>query len=516
MKEFARGNKSHWPVILTGLLTLSLLTGMNFTASPGGTCLADEFITGSVSGEWDPSNGSYLLYDSVYVEMGNTLVINPGTQVKFAGGIAFYIYGTLTAEGTETDSINFTSSMPFPVIGDWDQIYFAGPPANNSTLHYCTIQYATKGIRLENSSPAVAHCSIRNNAEQGISAFNSSLTLDSSDIYFNGNTGSGYSGMVLTGGSPLIRGNHSHTNYYQGLLLVGVIGGEISGNHFYDNGEMGLKLMDECSNVEISGNYLSYNGYYGMYVDHCGTAAYKLSIHHNVIFKNADDGIYSDVSYANYYNNTLTTNGRDGIFCYSGSVTIYSNIVDNNDDRGIYIQAATYTLNYNDVWNNEEDYRDCNPGVSDISADPIYAFPSLDNYQIMEGSPCIDTGNPASIYNDPDATRSDIGALFFDQTSVGQFDPALIPVSSVIIGNYPNPFNSETVIRLEYPAKPAQSVSIAIHNSLGRLVRTIDVPGERVTETAWDGRDDRGVDLSAGIYYASVAGSNAAKMLLLR
>ncbi|MBC8277042.1 MAG: right-handed parallel beta-helix repeat-containing protein [FCB group bacterium] len=516
MKNYLRGFESARRWVAIGLMLIVSYPGLNFTDNGSGICLADPILTGSLEGEWDPSEGTYLLYGEVYVEMGNTLVINPGVQVKFADDIDFSIYGTLTANGTEEDSIRFTSSQVFPIIGDWGRIKFLGTTSSNSILQYCIVEWAVQGIRLESSSPSIVHCSIRNNAEQGIYALNTFMTLDSSAISNNGLSTLSGSGMVIVGGAPHLRGNEISCNGHDGIVCSGISGGEISGNNIHNNSEVGLNLDEDCNSVEIFGNYLSYNGVHGMYIYQCGTAGNPLDIHHNVIFRNEYNAIYSYTSYPKIYNNTLTNNLRDGIFCYSGSVVLYSNIIDNNEERGIYIQNASATINYNDVWNNYEDYKDCNPGASDISADPLYEYAGEDNYQISEGSPCIDAGNPSSLYYDPDNTRTDIGALYYNQLSVGPQEPRLIPVNSIVLSNYPNPFNSETIIKIEFSALTGEVNSLDIYNSIGRLVRTLDITNSSISEITWDGKDNRGFDLSTGVYYASTEGSNIVRMILLR
>lgn len=45
------------------------------------------------------------------------------------------------------------------------------------------------------------------------------------------------------------------------------------------------------------------------------------------------------------------------------------------------------------------------------------------DYSLLPGSECIDTGNPDSVYNDPDGTRSDLGAIVFDGPPFNCGDP---------------------------------------------------------------------------------------------
>lgn len=77
----------------------------------------------------------------------------------------------------------------------------------------------------------------------------------------------------------------------------------------------------------------------------------------------------------------------------------------------------------------------------------------------------------------------------------------LITDSPKICYNYPNPFNSQTIIQyhLSFPSQ----VTICIFNQLGQLVRSWD---EGVVFTGWhqriwDGRNDYGLPVSSGIYF---------------
>jgi len=49
--------------------------------------------------------------------------------------------------------------------------------------------------------------------------------------------------------------------------------------------------------------------------------------------------------------------------------------------------------------------------------DPLFIDPDSLDFHLTEDSPCIDAGNPDSLYYDPDDTIADIGAFYFDQGS---------------------------------------------------------------------------------------------------
>ncbi len=85
--------------------------------------------------------------------------------------------------------------------------------------------------------------------------------------------------------------------------------------------------------------------------------------------------------------------------------------------------------------------------------------------------------------------------------------------------NYPNPFNPNTTISF-YLSNPTK-VSLEIYNTLGVRVRTYLEENRSIGEhkIVWDGRDDKGVVLSSGVYYYRLITDKSAqtrKMILIR
>jgi hypothetical protein len=85
--------------------------------------------------------------------------------------------------------------------------------------------------------------------------------------------------------------------------------------------------------------------------------------------------------------------------------------------------------------------------------------------------------------------------------------------------NLPNPFNPSTSIRFSLPV--AARVSLRVYDVAGRPVRTLldeDRPaGEH--GAAWDGKDDRGAAVPAGVYFYRLAAGEellSRKMILLK
>ena len=84
---------------------------------------------------------------------------------------------------------------------------------------------------------------------------------------------------------------------------------------------------------------------------------------------------------------------------------------------------------------------------------------------------------------------------------------------------YPNPFNGRTVIRFDLPEDGP--VRLAVYNILGQRVAVL-ADGHRPAgphRIPWDGRDDRGDEVSSGLYFCRLEHdgmSRNAKMLLLK
>ncbi|MDI6739037.1 MAG: right-handed parallel beta-helix repeat-containing protein [Candidatus Edwardsbacteria bacterium] len=208
-------------------------------------------------------------------------------------------------------------------------------------------------------------------------------------------------------------------------------------------------------------------------------------------------------------NNTIDNNTNSGVYCtgLSGTLVARNNNITNNvyglcwsDSQG------TVSSDYNNVWNNTYNYKNpkgpgdtnvVSPGANDISADPLYAA----GYHLQAGSPCINAGMDVGLpylgaapdigaYEDWAKLLLEIGAG--PDAAVGRFG---------LSRNRPNPFHQSTTINYQLPA--AGKASLKVYNIAGQMVKTLvnqpQPPG--VHQVKWDGKDDRGRAVSAGVYY---------------
>ena len=94
-----------------------------------------------------------------------------------------------------------------------------------------------------------------------------------------------------------------------------------------------------------------------------------------------------------------------------------------------------------------------------------------------------------------------------------------LPKNFSLYQNYPNPFNPSTTI--EYEINVFASVELKIYDSLGALVKTLvnQKQDRGKYNVNWDGKDERGILLSTGVYFYELKLDNSMitkKMILLK
>ncbi len=103
--------------------------------------------------------------------------------------------------------------------------------------------------------------------------------------------------------------------------------------------------------------------------------------------------------------------------------------------------------------------------------------------------------------------------------SVGGNDPVAVINHSILLGNYPNPFNPETSIR--FNLKERGKVSVNIYNVRGQRVTTLldDIRDPGIQSILWNGKDSTGHPVASGVYFYHMQAGNytqTRKMVLLK
>ena len=241
-------------------------------------------------------------------------------------------------------------------------------------------------------------------------------------------------------------------------------------------------------------------------------------ISHNIIVNNTASfaGAISLKNSSNptMINNTIanneSTSGFGAMWFASSSATVNNCIL--IDDLDVFnLLGSTVYVTYTCISGGYS-------GTGNINEDPMFENPTAGSgtsyngleasWNLLEGSPCIDAGDPASP-PDPDSTIADMGALYFNQGIA--VDPNCTNLG-ISLQNYPNPFKGSTTI--EYAIKgrlKAEPVEIRIYNVTGQLIETIEAQnGMAVCEAG---------NLPPGVYFYQLKSDNnnvVKKMLLLR
>ena len=265
----------------------------------------------------------------VRVPENSRLIILPGTVVEFGmkdtnhdriGESGLMIQGVIIAKGSAEHQIIFRSAEKQRRMGDWDSINIMSSDGVQNLIEYCQIEDAYRGLHFHFSNVAVGNSIIRNNY-RGVQFQESNVVISDTYIYANksglqardsqisliDNTIFGnYSGINFFRTTVNVKGNRLEKNLReglriregipvvignliagnrQGLLISGVVYGEVARNVISLNLESGISLKED-DNLDITGNFIQGNGFNGLSIQDSGAA-----IRGNNISENGDRGI---------------------------------------------------------------------------------------------------------------------------------------------------------------------------------------------------------------------------------
>jgi flagellar hook assembly protein FlgD len=198
------------------------------------TLRADTNVSGSITSNttWTLSASPYVVIGDVGVNSGVTLTIQPGVTVKFNAGKTLNLDGALSAVGTASSGILFTSSSPTPSAGSWNCLHFSGSGSSTSHLTYATISY-------------------------GGANFNSSITIESSaaslDHVTESNSSTNGVRVIGTGATPTITNSTFSANLWNGVDIASGNTVTISGTAFNNNGGWAMGANANTTLADMTG-----------------------------------------------------------------------------------------------------------------------------------------------------------------------------------------------------------------------------------------------------------------------
>jgi hypothetical protein len=385
---------------------------------------------------------------------GDTILVSPGTYheiIVIQGHSRTLASRFLTTgdssyiESTIIDGDSLGSVVSFKNWGD---------PA--STLCGFTITdgggiYGGGGVNIENGSVVMNNIIEYNSATRGGGVYSVGNSIIKDNIIRHNYVTVAGGGIITYGGSNTFDGNIISDNtseHYGGGIHIETSQYTIITNNIIINNSSphrggGVIFYTEDQGGDIIGNLIAGN-----------SSSYNCGLGCNM-------GTY------NIINNTIANNSGPE---YSITVneyataTMVNNIIWNFVDQEFFFyDGSTVTVSYSDI-------RGGYDGIGNIDSYPMFADSAAGDFHLAYGSPCIDTGDPDSPL-DPDSSRADMGAFYFDHLT-GIDNPPTLPSAIVLYQNYPNPFNQATVIPFDLDTD--RRVSLEIYDILGKRLMAID------------------------------------------
>lgn len=217
-------------------------------------------------------SGTVLITGEVWVDKGVTLMIQPGTIVKFkhwrpgytepSRRIGLNIEGTLRAIGTPEKPIRFTSDAPSPEHSDWKGINIGAPHipmSNGNILDYCIVEFAKGcGVGADHVNFTLSNSIVRWCQGANVYFNHSSSIITRNRIY-----GAGHGGIEMANSSPTITYNTIRDNGASAIVPISTSKPTIQHNIIRDNQGMGILIMG-LSSPSIEYNDITENSLGGI------------------------------------------------------------------------------------------------------------------------------------------------------------------------------------------------------------------------------------------------------------
>ena len=370
------------------------------------------------------------------VRAGDTVIVRDGT---YTGGVS------IETPGTSGKPIVFKAAGSHAVIkgsgSERDAVCIDGYSLGNPwwkganmyvTIEGLTIQNAIRGgIRISCAHHVtVRKCTLTRNGTWGIfTDYSNDSLLEDNECSYSGNE----HGIYVSNSSdfPIIRGNRVHHNTASGIQINAdpsmedgdgiTTGAVIERNVVYENGRIGGSAINLASvRSSLVQNNLLYNNYAGgiaCWADGNGPAwgCKNNRFTNNTVFFRSTEGRWTislkEGSSGNQIRNNIFCGGHNGVLEFDDSQSTTGIKMDYN----LFYRAGSNAVV---TWEDEAEYTlaqwqaQYHQDAHSISAAPGSVFVNMRkaDYRLKSGSPCINAGDPAKKFNDPDGTRNDMGA----------------------------------------------------------------------------------------------------------
>ena len=462
----------------TLLLTNTVVLN-NATLLPGN----EVFVSGNVSGNWINTN-VYIVNGDITVPSGSQLTIQAGTTVRFNGNYSLISNGTLSAVGTASNKILFTSNLNPQIQGDWHHI-----EPNNSAciIDYCIMEYGRNGIYFSASSPTISNSIIRNMLNVGIYCNTCQPKILNNKVHDTGGEGITVEVNSCCGTIECNEIYNCSDTYYS----FGIISGAniVRNNSIHDittlayNSSVGLQVR---GNSKIENNYI-FNCAKGIDTDNSFGAATP-TISNNTV-RSTTTGIIINMPMV-IINNIITDNTYGIRSFTSSTANISHNLVWNNSTANLLnvpVAGIGQIVSTNAQGNAVDSY-------FNMSQDPLFMSGNVPSLSV--NSPCLNAGDPAFSTNIGFNTTNACSAATL--TGLNSEEK-----KSTSLNVYPNPTNG----------------FFHIHTNSGDIkqARLINISGQEVNLEKISETDFNASALDSGIYFLLLetqSGFSSTKLLI--
>ncbi len=358
-------------------------------------------------------NSPYLVNCNVLVEPQANLIVNEGVTVLFKEDTKLTVKGGLQVNGSKDDPVNFIPSSPHTYF---DSLVFEESQLSID-INYLNVKDVV--IYCYDADVNINHCNML--LQNKIIDENDNLYMQQfGNVAITNTTVTGNKsgvGIAVKQCQNVLIENCHFDGLKEPLILIKNEHSEVRSNVIKKSDYCGIHISN-CNSVILESNQVYWCEQSGIAIgDSSGTNNKPVIIRKNLI-TNCSFGIeVRDGSFVNMDRTTLYQNNI-GVRLHEftqgiggGHIDIVNTIIDSSTHAAISRDThSEYTMSYS-ICNTEPI-----EGVGNWYADAGFKSPDVGNFQLISTSHCIDTGDPASTF-DPDGTRADMGAFYFNQAS---------------------------------------------------------------------------------------------------
>ena len=324
---------------------------------------------------------------------GNVVIVQPGIykeNINFEGKNI-----TVCSKFQTTQDRSYITSTIIDGRNSGSVVNFENEETTTSELIGFTIQNGSGnehrggGIFIYNASPTIKDVIVKENKAEkfggGIYLYNSNALIENVRFRENSSLGTRYGyggGIYINNSNPILNKLEVFDNKAN----------EFGGGIYIYNSNPELSYCVIAGN-EVIGTEYGFGG-----------------------------GIYTQYSTSSWQNLTIADNSAEfggGVYCNSFSnPTLSNSILWNNSPQEVCFHQfgdIKMTVSYSNIMNAEDGFKTNNNGslffkMGVINSDPQFKDAKNRDYELLEESPCINTGDPLDEFNDADGSRSDMGA----------------------------------------------------------------------------------------------------------